>query len=367
MKITIDLTKHVPVVKSIIALASQLTSPEYLSYIYVGVSDTILTLKSTNLEATKIAQFDLDQAVSEKIEILMHHQSLAQAISIFSGKITIDFDKQVISQGSVKIYYKAHDPKEYPEIFSDFEIDESTPVWDEAELIDLKKAIDLTSPCADTTGQRARLGTLHLFTSDDNLILEATNGYTLARVRLEKKSYIDFNTLIPISSLKHVKSFLDTTIYPTITLAKGHILFKDVSQFVAVRLFQEYFPDTRSIIPKEYENSPIMYELNATLKTCLKQVAKVQTDKEVSHIMLSVAQQNNFLIVGSDTSGHDLYEYADDDFVEEGCASSKFSTAYFGHAIAHTTKAYQSGVLTPLVCEDDTKKILILVMARRGN
>jgi DNA polymerase III sliding clamp (beta) subunit (PCNA family) len=199
------------------------------------------------------------------------------------------------------------------------------------------------------------------------LILEATNGYTLARVTLEKKSYLDFNTLIPISSLKHVKNFLDTTIYPTITLAKGHILFKDVSQFVAVRLIQEDFPDTRSIIPKEYENSPIVYELNATLKQCLKQVAKVQTDKDVSHIMLSVDKQNNFLIVGSDTSGHDLYEYADDDFVEEGCASSKFSTAYFGHAIAHTTKAYQSGVLTPLVCEDDNKKILILVMARRSN
>jgi len=365
MKITLDITKHLPVLKGLITLASQLTVPEYLSYIYLGCSKSTLTLKATNLEATKIAEFDLDQEVSEDITILMHNQSLAQAIAIFNGKITIDFDKQTISQGSVKIYYKSHDPSDFPSPFDAFEIDESVPIWSDEELTDLKKAIDLTLPCADTSGQRARLQTLHLVSVGKNLVLEATNGYTLAQVTLLKESYAQFSTLIPISSIKHVKSFLETTAFPTITLAKGHILFKDSSQFIAVRLVQEDYPDTSSIIPKNVDELRT-YEINDTLKRCLKQVAKVQTDKEVSHIALSVDKQNNFLIVGSDNSGHDLYEYADEGFEEAGCHFAKFSTLYLGHAVAHTTRAYQGGALVPLVCVDDAKKVLMLVMSRRS-
>lgn len=362
MKITLDITKHISILKSIVSLASQMTVPEYLSYIYVGCSKRTLTLQSTNLEATKFCTITLDQEYPD-FKSLIHHQALAQVLAIFTGTISIDFVKGIISQGSTKIHFKTLDPNSFPEIkVGTNKAPSDTPVWDESEIADLKKSIDICLPCVSTEVSRIRLCTINLKSSGGNMFMQATNGHVLAKIRLVKPSYTDFDCLIPSSSIKHISSFLATTAFPTIFLDAGHIVLSDITQTVAVRLIQEVFPDIDAIIPKPSDDA-INFSITDELRQAVRQVQKVASD---SACLLHIDQHNRFFVHGKTATGELVYEWKDEEYDEDKEPhKALFQTSYLSNTINHTDVGQQMNEHTPLMCRSNDDKVLLLSMARR--
>lgn len=360
MKISLDITKQASIIKAIATLASQMASPEYLAFVYISIEGTSMTLKASDLSVSKIAKIQLDQEYPS-YTVLIHHSALLNMLSIMSGKVYIDFSAHEIKQGSTKLKFSViAETNVFPTI-EDFCTTDEHPIWSESEIVDLKKAIDICSPCIETSGTRPRLSGILFNSVDSSLYLTSTDGHRLARVKLDKTSYMDMDALIPLKAIKHIQAFLATTAFPIIYMQGSELVLSDSIQAMSVRLIDEAFPDVKSIIPKK-DDSFFSFTISDNLKLACKNLLKLSSQ---GSLRLQYDEQKRLALYGDSENMTRIFEFIEDDF-SENSYESIYKTSYLTHAISYTDRAYQKGSVAPLVCESADDKILMLVMCRRA-
>jgi len=360
LKFSLDITKHLTQLKAVVSLAKLVKQPEYLAMIKFQIVGDDLLVSATDLQMTICSTLTLASTDHKDGTILIHHESIQQIISVCSGTVDFDLEKNVALCGKVTIFVQALPAQDYPTIETPL-APEGMVVWTDEEVKELSHCLSLAIPFVSKDESRIRLCSVYLVCDDGKLSMYSTNGHAATFLNLNKKLNKDlhFNALIPSSAVSHILSFLSSTSYPAIFKQGTSLVFSDVHRSLSIRLLVEDYPDIHAVLPKKHS---FEYKVTEDMKKALGQCRKVGGGD--STILISLDEFNNFRM-SCTVKAQEVYQY--DTLASDPIYTMRFQLDYLFHGFTNTDLAYHSlSEMTPLLLKSSDEKTQMIVMARRA-
>jgi len=370
MKISLSLKTNIKAIKEIIAVAKRKKTPEYLSFVHVDcvvVGDArFVRLSATDLETTITHKLvDCDFVGDESFSTLIHHDALAKLLPTYK---TIDIIDDKIKAGQAEITHQILDSRDYADILNDIQGiqgQESAYALTDDDIIELRTALSTALIASSNEESRVRLCSVYLSTNEEGfLIATATDGHRLTIYKTGIKTSL--NALLPKGQVPLLCDVLNGNFDVKIWATKSMLYISRGQDFIlAVRLIAEEFPDTSRIIPK---NNEYLITFNSAHLFSIKEALLFAQDKAGAGITLKHQKEGSKLFISlkdANTTGL-TYESKDEGF-ERIDYSICFSPKYLLDALQNTpTMLAGPSEFSPVLCIEETGKIMNILMARRG-
>ena len=370
MKISLSLKTNIKAIKEIIAVAKRKKTPEYLSFVHVDCvvvgTSRFVRLSATDLETTITHKLiDCDFVGDSSFSTLIHHEALSKLLPTYK---TIDIIDDKIKAGQAEITHQVLDSTDYADILTDIQGiqgQEDAYALNDTDIIELRNALATALIASSNEESRVRLCSVFLSTNDQGfLVATATDGHRLTIYKTGIKT--NLNALLPKGQVPLLCDVLNGNVDARIWATKSMLYVSRGQDFIlAVRLIAEEFPDISRIVPK---NNEYMITFNSAHLHSVKEALLFAQDKAGAGITLRHQKEGNKLYLSlkdSSTTGL-TYESKDAGFAHIDYQIS-FSPKYLLDALQNTPimLAGQSE-FSPVLCTEETGKILNVLMARRG-
>ena len=245
----------------IISKTEKLTSKNItlpiLSCILFEAKDSLLTIKATNLDVG--------------IEIQLPVKVVKPGSIAVSGSILYNFisnitnDKNITLEaidGNLKIktlhsqsIIKSFETEDFPNIPK--VSDGSSFAFNIPSLI---KGLRSVIYSASTSTIRPVLGSVMLYSDEDNVVFVATDSFRLSEKRINVKKHKEFNQiLIPFKNVVEIiRTFEDYKDDVNINLNQNQITFLHNDIYITSRVIDGVFPDYKEIIPRDIKTEVIV-------------------------------------------------------------------------------------------------------------
>lgn len=246
-----------------------------LSCILLEASDSILTIKSTNLDLG--IEIKLPVKVIEAGSVAVTGTILHNFISNLSDDKNITLE---VIAGNLKVSTKHSESliKSFP--IDDFptipKVLDDNPL--QFKMSDLVKGFKSVVYSASVSTIRPALSSVLMYSEEDYIVFVATDSFRLAEKKIQIKKHKDFNQiLIPFKNVIEIMRVFegisgDTQVY----LSQNQIAFLYEDMYVTSRVVDGVFPEYKQLIPKEIKTEVIV--LKQDLLTSLK-VSNIFLDK----------------------------------------------------------------------------------------
>jgi DNA polymerase-3 subunit beta len=254
--------------------AKNITLP-VLSCVLLDVSDSVLTIKATNLDLG--IEISLPVKMNKPGKVAVPGTILNNFISNISG------DKNVVLEtisGNLKVSTKHSES-----IIKTFSVDDfpNIPkVSDEKPIVfpttDFLKGLRSVMYAASTSTIRPVLSSVFIYPDDEMMFFVSTDSFRLAEEKIKVKKNKDFGQiLIPFKNISEIIRILedireDIEVY----LNKNQIAFKYGEMYLTSRVIDGTFPDYKQLIPKETKTEVTV--LKQDLVSALK-ISNIFSDK----------------------------------------------------------------------------------------
>ncbi len=221
-----------------------------LSCVLLEASDSILTIKATNL--------DIGIEITLPVKIIKPGKVAVSGSVLYNFISNITNDKNVILEvidGNLKVSTKhseslikafpVDDFPNIPKVQSDRPFTLNIP-----SLIKGFKSVMYSS---STSTIRPVLGSVMLSSEEDNIVFVATDSFRLSEKRINIKKHKEFNQiLIPFRNIGEIIHTLeDYKDDVEVHLNENQIAFSYQDVYITSRVIDGVFPDYKQIIPKE--------------------------------------------------------------------------------------------------------------------
>lgn len=285
-----------------------------LSCILLEASDSILTLKATNL--------DIGIEVSIPVKVNKPGK-IAVSGSILHNYISnIINDKNITLEdmgGNLRISTKHSESTIKSQNIEDFPnipkvSDKNSFTFNAPNLIKGLKSVVYS---ASVSTIRPTLSSVLIVSEEDNVVFVATDSFRLAEKKIGVKKHKDFNQiLIPVKNITEIIRVLDDTKDDVeVFLNENQIAFSYNDIYLTSRVIDGTFPDYKQIIPKEVKTEVIL--LKQDFISSLK-ISNIFADK-FSQVIFEISGKNKNLRistknmdVGENTTNLDVVVKGDD-------------------------------------------------------
>lgn len=282
MKITTSIEK----LKNAVNLVEKMTGKNLtlpsLSAILVIASGSSIKIRSTNLNVG--IEYEIPAVIEQEGVVLVKGDILNTVFNHISGgevNLSLDNDNLVVKTKSQKTVIKCLPTDEFPTL----------PIV-EGESFSIKSSIlseGIRSVyfCAATTDIKPEIGTIFIYSDQENIVFVATDSFRLAERKIKMKNTVEINSiLIPYKNINDVLRVLDAIEGDAhIIFHKNQLSISSGNIYFTSRLINGSFPDYRVIIPKETKTKIVVLkqEFLNTLR-----LSTVFTDT-FSHITLTIS------------------------------------------------------------------------------
>ncbi len=265
-----------------------------LNCVLLEASDSILTIKATNL--------DIGIEVSIPVKVNKPGKVAVSGSILYNYISNILNDKNVTLEdigGNLKIstkysqsVIKSFSTEEFPNIPK--VSNNNSFAFNVPNLI---KGLKSVMYSASVSSIRPTLSSVLIFSEEDNIVFVATDSFRLAEKKIAIKKNKDFNQiLIPVKNISEIIRVLedikdDVEVY----LNENQISFSYNNIYITSRVIDGVFPDYKQIIPKEFKTEIVL--LKQDLLTSLK-VSNIFADK-FSQVVFEVSIKNKNLKIST--------------------------------------------------------------------
>lgn len=345
-----------------------------LKAIKMTVDEDSITLLGSNTDITIQAVFKSeDLEVIETGEALLPASVFTNIIKKLNGEIiTVTMEGIVLTVRGQRSKYQVNTIRvdDYPNI----DLTNNGTEFDiSCELI--SSILDETAYAVSKKEAKPILTGVNMMYSkaDSKLIVAATDGYRLAKIKTDIKSDgDDFNIIIPEKAIRKVLKIIknlnsDNDFKMIVSLRKVSIIAGNI--LIIIRLIDGSFPDTDRLIPTSFKS---MVEVNkAALTEALKRVSLIANEEKENYV--KIALNNNLLTLETRTlevgnaqdSIYDVKVSGKETEFEE-----TFSIRYLLETLANissddTVRIYRVGALKPYVLNAPGRKGIHLILPVR--
>lgn len=307
-----------------------------------------LTVAATNLEIA------ITEEISAKIEkegkVAVPARLIADFVSNLPHipvKIESDEQKVKIAAGGFSSVINGGDAEEFPELPEvDGEKEFSVPASA------FRESISGVAPVASADTTRPILTGIYFYSTDENLVMAATDGYRLAEKKFAKKTDVNISAIIPAGTLTEAARLIgDGEEEIAIRLDDEQISFKFGALQLTSRLIDGKFIDYKQLIPTTSEFS---VSVNRAEFVRVVKVAGIFANNSAGSVSMKISPKNQEIVVsalaselGENSSSVDAEISGDGDGTVT--LNSKFLLDALNFIVSEKVNIKFSGKLSPVL------------------
>ncbi len=228
-----------------------------LSCVLLEASDSILTIKATNLDLG--IEIKVPVKVTTPGSVAVSGTILNNFISNIGGDKNITLE---VIDGNLKVSTKHSEStlKSFP--IDDFPtipkvIDENSFTLNGQDLV---KGLKSVMYSASISTMRPVLSSVMVYSEEDNIVFVATDSFRLAEKKIRVKKHKDFNQiLIPFKNISDIIRVIeDIKEDVTVFLNQNQLALSHENLYVTSRVIDGVFPDYKQLIPKDTKTEVIL-------------------------------------------------------------------------------------------------------------
>ncbi|GKQ43408.1 DNA polymerase III subunit beta [Companilactobacillus sp. RD055328] len=300
MKFSIDKSKFVNNINTVLRAISSKTTIPILSGIYLDLKSEGLTISGSDADisiTTFIDQSDADNnlTIESTGSIVLTARFFSEIIKKLPGDTlsinVLDNKQTIISAGKSEFTINGIDAVNYPhlpEVATDSQITLSTEL--------LKEVVNQTVIAVSNQESRPILTGVNLNIKEGNLKAVATDSHRLSQRNVKIDSSSDYDFIIPGKSLLELTRTINENISEVkMSISENQVLFSFGDTLFYSRLLEGNYPETDRLIP-ETSNTTVTFDASALLAS-VERASLLSHESRNNVIRLQISSNNNLITI----------------------------------------------------------------------